>query len=222
MTNEIKMTDEKKDHNISGVILAGGAGKRLNGIIKAKLVIHGKTVISMITDTLKDLFDEIIIVTNTPDEFKEYCMFKMFGDQYLNKGPLAGIHSAMTHSLCDTIFVVAGDMPLIEQDIIIRQIEFFYDNNFDVVIPRMNQFIEPLHGIYKKSLLRSLEQQLEGTNDNSIMSFLKKTNSGYLQFEESEKTKRAFLNINSSSDLIIVEKIAGLRNINSASGSENE
>jgi molybdopterin-guanine dinucleotide biosynthesis protein A len=79
-------------HNISGVILAGGASKRFNDIIKTKIVIDGKTIISRIIETIDDIFDEIIIVTNTPDEFKEYANCRIIGDQFLNKGPLGGIH----------------------------------------------------------------------------------------------------------------------------------
>ena len=194
-------------HNIAGVIIAGGASKRLNDIIKAKIVISGRTIISRIIGTMNELFDEIIIVTNTPEEFKEYSNCKITGDRFLNKGPLGGIHSAMIKSSYDAMFIVAGDMPLLEKDIIIKQIEYFNLNNFDVVIPRINHFTEPLHGIYKKSLLRKLEEHLEVETDYSIRAFLKKTDVSYLQFEESENTKKAFLNINSSSDIAIVERL---------------
>ena len=85
-------------HNISGVILAGGASKRFDGIIKAKIVIDGKTIISRIIETIGEIFDNIIIVTNTPDEFKEFKSCKIIRDHFLNKGPLGGIHSAMKES----------------------------------------------------------------------------------------------------------------------------
>jgi molybdopterin-guanine dinucleotide biosynthesis protein A len=199
--------EEKKYHNVSGVILAGGAGKRLNGIIKAKLIIRGKPVISLIIDTLNELFDEIIIVTNTPDEFSEFSKFKIVGDQFFNKGPLAGLHSSMKFSTHRELFVVAGDMPLLDKDIIIKQLEYFNDNNYPALIPRINQFIEPLHGIYQKSLLKNLEEYLEAPNDYSIMAFLKTINTGYLQYEDSEITRKAFMNINSPSDLVIVERL---------------
>ena len=48
----------------------------LDGKIKSKIVIGGKTIISRITDTIGDLFSEIIIVTNTPEEFKEFSNYK--------------------------------------------------------------------------------------------------------------------------------------------------
>jgi len=201
------MKETLKLHNISGVILAGGASRRLNGMIKAKIVIDGRTIISRIIDTMNELFAEIIIVTNTPDEFKDYNNYKIIGDEFLNKGPLGGIHSAMISSSSDAMFIVAGDMPLLDKNIIASQIEYFNDNNYDVVIPGINHLNEPLHGIYKKSLLRNLEEYLKIESDNSILAFLNKSNTGYLQYEESEKTRRAFFNINSPADITILKKM---------------
>jgi molybdopterin-guanine dinucleotide biosynthesis protein A len=196
-----------RNHNIAGVILAGGTGSRFNGILKSKIVIGEKTIISRIINIICDLFGEIIIVTNTPDEFKEYYNYKIISDRFLNKGPLGGIHSAMLETSFEALFVVAGDMPLLRKDIIKKQIEYFNENSFDVVIPRINQLTEPLHGIYKKSLLKVLEEYIKVENDYSVQAFLKKIDVNYLQFEESEYTRRAFLNINSPSDLIIVKKL---------------
>ena len=55
--------------NISCVILAGGRNTRLGGQNKAFLRVQGKTIIDSIIEKLKLLFKEIIIVTNTPDEY---------------------------------------------------------------------------------------------------------------------------------------------------------
>ncbi len=111
--------------NITGVILAGGAGKRFDGIIKANIVIDGKTIISRIIETINDIFDEMIIVTNTPEKFNEYGDNKIIVDKILNEGPLGGIHSAMKESENEAVFVFAGDMPLLDREIIIRQIDFY-------------------------------------------------------------------------------------------------
>lgn len=196
-----------KFKNISGVILAGGSSKRLNGIIKAKIIIDGRTIISRIIDTMNELFVEIIIITNTPDEFEEYNSYKIIGDEFHNKGPLGGIHSAMKISSSEALFIVAGDMPLLDKNYIIRQVKYFNDNNYDVVIPGINHYNEPLHGVYKKSLLGNLEEYLKVERDNSVSAFLNRSNTGYLQFEDSEKTRKAFFNINSPGDITVLKKL---------------
>ena len=195
--------------NISGAILAGGANKRFNGITKANIVIGGKTIISRITDTLKEIFDEIIIVTNTPEEFKEYSHLKIVGDTILKAGPIGGIHAALKSSESEAIFVFAGDMPLIRKDIIIRQIDYFNAHNYDVLVPRLRNMIEPLHAIYKCSISKTLDDFLHEGNSYAVIDFLKLINIGFMQFDESIDIKNVFTNINSPADLGIIEKILG-------------
>ena len=133
------------EHRISGAILAGGASKRFGGITKANFVIGGKTIISGIICAIEDLFSEIIIVTNSPSEFREFIQYKIIEDQYLKAGPLGGIHAALKSSSGDAIFVFAGDMPFLNKEIITEQINAFNKGACDVLIPKVDQFIEPLH-----------------------------------------------------------------------------
>ncbi|MBE3087211.1 MAG: molybdenum cofactor guanylyltransferase [Bacteroidetes bacterium] len=194
-------------HNISGVILAGGANKRFDGMTKANIVIDGKTIISRIIDTIKDIFDEIIIVTNTPEEFKEYINYKIVSDQILKAGPLGGIHAAIKTSSKEALFVFAGDMPLLDKKVIIRQIEFYNSHKCDILIPRINTYIEPLHAIYNISIIETLEDYLTGDHDYAVRKFCKSQNVLYMQFEGSEEIRNAFTNINSPADIMIAENI---------------
>jgi molybdopterin-guanine dinucleotide biosynthesis protein A len=194
-------------HRISGVILAGGANTRFNNLTKSNIVINGKTIISRIIHALSGIFDEIIIVTNTPEEFKEYSIYKIVGDQFLKIGPLGGIHAALKASTKEAIFVFAGDMPLLDEKYILQQINFYKDNYCDILIPKISQRIEPLHAIYNISLIDTLESYLTGSHDFAVRDFFKTVNVTYLQLEESVETKNAFTNINSPSDIPLVEKI---------------
>ena len=197
--------------NIAGVILAGGASKRFNGIIKPMIDYEGKTIISRIIETIGEIFDEIIIVTNIPDEFKEYDSYKIIGDKFLNKGPLAGIHSALKESESEAIFVVAGDMPLLDKEIILRQIDFYNTNKCDILIPQIDHYIEPLHGIYKKTVIRNLEDYLGGDNNYAVREFLKMSDVRCLLMEVSGKSISAFTNINSSDDIPVIIKLPGIK-----------
>jgi molybdopterin-guanine dinucleotide biosynthesis protein A len=196
-------------HNITGVVLAGGSGKRFNDIIKAKIVIGGSSIISRILNTIGDIFEEIIIVTNTPDEFQEHNNCRIIGDLFLNKGPLGGIHAAMKESVREAVFAFAGDMPLLNREIIFRQIDFYNNNTSDILIPKIEQFIEPLHGIYKNTLTGILEDYLERDNDYTIREFFKKADVRYWKLEGSEMNRRAFTNINSDYDISFVKKLIG-------------
>jgi molybdopterin-guanine dinucleotide biosynthesis protein A len=198
------------DKIISAAILAGGTGKRLNGLVKPKIVIDGKTIISRIIETFGDTFDEILIVTNTPSEFSKFSDCKFIGDQFLNKGPLGGIHSALKNSANESLFIVAGDMPFLRKEIIIKQIDQFNNLDCDILIPKIDNFIEPLHGIYRKSIILKLEEFLKTGENCAIREFFKMVNVQYLDFEGSEESKRAFTNINSPSDIFKIIQHPGL------------
>ena len=195
------------NQNLTGVILAGGASTRFNGRIKAKIVIDGKTIISRILDTLGEIFDDMIIVTNNPEEFIEYNHCTIIGDLFLNKGPLGGIHAAMKASGRDALFVVAGDMPLLDKNIITLQTEFYINNKCDILIPQINNNIEPLHGIYSMSLVGILEAFLQQSDNFSIREFLKLADVRYLLIEDSVRARNAFTNINSPDDILAARKL---------------
>jgi molybdopterin-guanine dinucleotide biosynthesis protein A len=188
-------------NSISGVILAGGTNKRFGGITKSNVVVGGKTIISRMISTISDMFDEIIIVTNKPEEFREFIQYRIVEDQYLKAGPLGGIHAALKASSEDAIFVFAGDMPFLDKEIITNQINEFNKTKHDVLIPAIDQFIEPLHAIYRNSVLNDLERFLSEGKSRAVRDFLSEENVGYLQIPNTEKTELAFSNINSPSDL---------------------
>ncbi len=198
--------------NISGVILAGGANKRFNGIIKANIVINGKTILARIMETIGGIFEEIIIVTNTPGEFEEYSNLKIVKDKFLKVGPLGGIHAAL-NSTSNNIFVFAGDMPLLDNEIIKREIEYFYQNRCDILLPEINQLTEPLHAIYSASIISTLEKYLSGHQNYAVRDFLKTVNTRYLQLEDLPRNVKAFTNINTPVDIPFVEKIILQREI---------
>lgn len=192
--------------NISGVILAGGENRRFNGITKSKIVIDGKPIISRILDTINEIFNEIIIVTNSPEEFREYNNCKIASDHFLKAGPLGGIHAALKRTSNEALFVFAGDMPLLDKKLILSQINYFDDHKCDILIPRVSQYIEPLHAIYSIGILKTLEDYLLGNQNCAVREFFKKVEPHYLEFEDSAEIKKAFTNINSPLDISMAEK----------------
>jgi molybdopterin-guanine dinucleotide biosynthesis protein A len=181
---------------ISGVILAGGENKRFGGITKSNILVGDSTIIFRMINTISELFEEIIIVTNTPDEFQPFRQYKIVPDQFLKIGPLGGIHAAIKNSTKESVFVFAGDMPFIDKELIIDQVECFNKSTADAVIPSMNNEIEPLHAIFHCSVFEKLDNYLATNNKYAIRDFLEIINVSYMKLPDSEKTRKAFTNIN--------------------------
>ncbi len=194
---------------ISGVVLAGGAGHRFNGRMKPKIIIEGEPIISRILSVIKDIFDEIIIVTNNPEEFEDFDFCTIVQDEIRNAGPLGGIHAAMKISTGNALFVFAGDMPFLDKAIITEMTEVYDNSVHDALIPRINNNIEPLHAIYSTSLAERLETFVYLENSRAVRDFVKLLNVKYHDIDGSEKNNKAFTNINSPSDINLAEGTEG-------------
>jgi molybdopterin-guanine dinucleotide biosynthesis protein A len=187
---------DSETENITGIILAGGENIRFGGNIKSNILVGGSSIISRMIDTMSEIFDEIIIVTNKPEEFKSFRQIKTVSDQFLKTGPLGGIHAAIKNSSEESVFVFAGDMPFIDKELIINQIEYYANNDADAVVPRVNNKIEPLHSIYSCSVFEKLDNYLHTSNRYAVRDFLEIISVSYMQLPDSDKIRRAFTNIN--------------------------
>jgi len=185
-----------KSVNISGVVLAGGENSRYGGRIKSNELIGGEKIIDRIVVTISGIFNEIIVVTNTPEEFKRHTNCKIVCDIFKKVGPLGGIHAAMKSSTCEALFVFAGDMPFLEKEIILNQITYYNTGSSEAVLPAIDNRIEPLHGIYRTCLLERVEAYLGSKTDYAIRDFLKSINVDHYRLNNSPDIVRVFTNIN--------------------------
>ncbi len=139
-----------------GVVLAGGESSRM-GTDKALLEIDGMTMIEHVTETLRNVFEEVVVVSNVPVKYS-FLNLPVFPDIIRNCGPLGGIHSALTHLNTEAIFVVSCDTPFISEGLI-RHLLTSHTNH-DLCVPKMGKEVQPLCGIYKKTALPTITQRL--------------------------------------------------------------
>ena len=136
-------------NNITGFILAGGESTRM-GTNKSLLKIGGITIIERVVNLMRDLFQEVILITNQSEEFS-FLKLPMYEDIYKNTGPLAGIHSALVHTTTDKNFIISCDMPLMTADVIKYLVEYPTDKL--ITIARADNYVQQLCGIYNRSLI---------------------------------------------------------------------
>ena len=141
---------------ITGVILAGGASSRM-GSNKALLPHKGGRFIESIYRELNDIFPEVILVTNNPDQYA-FLPCRKVPDIFEGMGALAGIHAGLAQSSNPAVFTVACDMPHLDPWLI-RHIAN-RGVGCDVVLPRSNSGYEPLHALYREGCLPVMEECL--------------------------------------------------------------
>lgn len=141
---------------VTALILCGGRSKRM-GRPKAFLPFAGRTIIEHLIDTTREVFDEVFLVANEPDQYSHLTVDAV-KDILPYRGPLGGILSGLLVSANPYGFVIACDMPLINRKLIRQMAAQRHDA--DVVVLSHAGGVEPLLGVYSKNCIKPLEESL--------------------------------------------------------------
>lgn len=160
----------------SAVILAGGVSSRM-GSDKADIQFNGRTLLQIAHDELASYFDQVIISIQSGKD-KKYLLPEsnvvFVDDKIAGRGPLGGIYSVMNSVKSELYFVVACDMPFASGRLATEMISTAGEN-YDVVIPRTSDnYLHPLHAIYRRTCLPHIHAQLLGGKNNKIIGFFDK------------------------------------------------
>lgn len=188
----------EKISGITGVILAGGESRRM-GSDKSLLPIQGARFIDHVYSRMAALFEEVIIVTNSPDLYNEIDCRKV-PDIYYAQGALAGVHSGLAHAKQEQVFVVGCDMPFISAAVV-QQICSHADEG-DLVIPHSSSGHEPLHALYSKSCLPAMEKVLDAGQKRIMLFFdrVKLVELPASEIRHLDPQEQSFQNINTPED----------------------
>jgi molybdopterin-guanine dinucleotide biosynthesis protein A len=190
---------------IAGLILAGGRNTRMGGVDKSRISVGGVPLIHGISELLKSVFFQVILVTNRPDLHGDLpAGVETVSDRYRGRGPLGGLHAGLERTNAEAVFCVACDMPSLSRELIEAQVERFRRANgrgCQVLIPRIGELIEPLHGIYLKALEPLVREICSGAGGYSIRRLLARAQTCYWDLEDTPRNRSAFLNLNTPKDL---------------------
>ncbi|MUT67968.1 molybdenum cofactor guanylyltransferase [Paenibacillus sp. NEAU-GSW1] len=137
---------------LSGVVLAGGTNHRMKGELKALLPFGEKLMIARQLDRMRDLCDELIVVTHDPKPFLNivHRSVRIITDYYEGHGPLGGMHAALSLAKHSSVWVVGCDMPFISSKAAELLLERKRDG-FEAAVPLIAGESYPLHGVYDRA-----------------------------------------------------------------------
>lgn len=139
--------------NVSAAVLAGGDSKRMK-YDKSLMKLGSKTMIEQVVGILQELCNDIIVVTNTPQVYRDLlCDVRFVKDQIKTseKNSFVGLYSGILAAKNEYTFVVACDMPFLNPILIEEMIKLI--DGQDILLPTIGNYYQPLHAIYKKSCL---------------------------------------------------------------------
>lgn len=184
---------------ITAAILCGGTSSRM-GRPKAFLPFEGKTLIERRFEAIRELFAEVVLVANDPEAYSNLSV-DVVKDIIPNRGPLVGILSALLVSEYEHTFVIACDMPLIDNKLIREMCQERHDK--DVLVLSHEDGIEPLLGVYSKRCIEPLEQAIFA-NQLKAHDFLNGINAQLFRFDAQRYAAQGalppYFNVNTPQD----------------------
>ncbi|RJQ51265.1 MAG: molybdenum cofactor guanylyltransferase [Desulfobacteraceae bacterium] len=190
-----------KAYPCTGVILAGGLNKRFSGKEKSFIEVDGKRIIDRLYDLFCTLFDEIIIVSNSPDRYLEWDAL-IVTDLFDNRSALTGIHAGLYYSAFSHAFFSASDTPFLKKDLIETIVDRI-EPKLDVIVPQTLSGFEPLCAVYSKKTLPVVEKNIKENRFKiqSLFSVAHVERVPESQLRRVDPELASFININTPEDL---------------------
>lgn len=184
----------------AGIILAGGLNSRFEGKNKAFIDLGQGPLIDGIYRIFRQVFDEIIIVTNQPLSYLCWDA-TLVTDVYPMRSSLTGIHAGLYYMSHPFGFVCACDTPFLKKELVMSLISAI-EPHLSVVIPETAAGLEPLCAIYAKTCLPLMDRQLQAGHFQIRRMFrklkVKKIPEPALRAADAELA--SFFNINTDAD----------------------
>jgi molybdenum cofactor guanylyltransferase len=188
--------------NPGGIILAGGQSRRM-GTDKGLLRLQpdGPRMVEIILAAVRPLVGSVVISRNKPADYA-FTGLPLVGDNFKDKGPLAGLEAGLAASSAEYNLVVACDMPWLEPKLLeylLSQVEGYL-----AVVPLNEEGREePLCAVYSKECLPAIRQRL--VQDSLKMSaWLADVKTRFIpaqKLREFDPGLRTFKNLNRPEDL---------------------
>jgi molybdopterin-guanine dinucleotide biosynthesis protein A len=143
--------------NASAVILTGGKSSRM-GRPKALLPFNGEPLIVYIVRALQHLFPDIVVVA-APEQELPQLPVTLVRDEVPFQGPVGGIYYGLKAAGREFCFVTSCDVAFPNFSLIANLLSQI--SAYDVVVPYWQNRFQPLHAVYRRSVLPLLKEQLE-------------------------------------------------------------
>lgn len=196
---------QSKIQGVTGIILAGGASSRM-GRNKALLEVDGEAIITRVYKTLAKLFHEVIVVTNSPEEY-DFLPCRKVADNCPGIGSIAGLEAGLAASRTERIFVSACDMPFTNPELI--RLLCMKTGECDAVVPLNGEGLrEPLHAVYSRAILPVFQDAIS-KGDKSILHLLDRIRATMVpqnEFADITGALESFRNVNT---VIEYEEVKG-------------
>lgn len=149
------------DSDITGIILAGGRARRMDGADKGLLALAGRPMVAHVLERLAPQVGRVAINANRNQAAYRGFGVPVFGDRMEGfPGPLAGIAAALAEAQTELVAVVPCDVPLLPVDLVARLRRALRDGPGEIAVAADGHRMQTLCALLRRDLRASLERAL--------------------------------------------------------------
>ena len=187
--------------SVTGVVLAGGQGRRMGSVDKGLQTLKNKPMIEWVLQRFSPQVNEVLINANRNiDQYARYG-HRVITDEVKDfSGPLAGLHRGLVEAKYELVATVPCDSPFLPNDLISRLRVLLEQQHADIAVAKTGAQVHPVFCLCKRSLESHLSKFLAG-GGRKIDAWYSTLKLVEVDFDD----ETAFSNINSLQELSQVE-----------------
>ncbi len=189
---------------VTGVILAGGLARRMNGQDKGLIQFRGKPLIHYAIVAIRPLVKQVFINANRHlDQYQQFGYPVITDQTNTFDGPLAGVLTALEECQTEVLLVMPCDSPLIESSHLERLLTMREDNQAEIAVAFDGTRLHPVFLALSANLRTSLKQFL-ASGERKIDKWLDLHQTIKVDFGDNPEI---FVNINSLEELQALQQL---------------
>ena len=152
---------------VTGIVLAGGLGRRMGGVDKGLQVLRGQPMAAHVLERLAPQVDALVINANQNTE-RYAALGAPFGASVVPDhiagyaGPLAGLHAGLDAATTPLVVTVPCDSPFLPADLVARLRAALDDAGADLAVAKTGTQAHPVFALVRAGVRANLEAFLSG------------------------------------------------------------
>jgi molybdopterin-guanine dinucleotide biosynthesis protein A len=183
---------------ITGIVLAGGMGRRMGGIDKGLVELGGKPMVAHVLARLAPQVGSVLINANQNRDRYALFGYSVVADAVGGfAGPLAGLHAGMSEATTPFVVTVPCDSPFLPTDLVARLWAAITRDNAQLAVAKTLGQPHPVFALVRRDVLPHLASFLQqgGRKIDAWYATLRVVD---VPFDDCED---AFRNINTAAEL---------------------
>ena len=191
------MTMTETKAGITGVLLAGGQGRRMGGVDKGLQLLRGKPMAQHVIERFAPQVDELLINANQNIEKYQSLGYRVIPDAIGGfAGPLAGLHRGLSEAAHPLVVTAPCDSPFLPLDLVVKLRAALEQHNAELAVATTGGQLHPVFSLCRTPVLPGLNAFLD-SGGRKIDRWFSQLKVVAVRFED----EAAFRNINTREDL---------------------